>query len=84
MIHLMSEYLPDVDKKPRLKTLSKRFLLPLILLIPLQLAIPSQKDLAVIFAGHWVLNSKEVKQLPEKAVKVLNTYMDNYLERHKK
>lgn len=44
---------------------------------------PTNSDLAIIIAGSWASNNKEMSALPEKTVKVLNVFLDKYLEKNK-
>ena len=42
--------------------------------------IPTNKQLAIIFSGYWATNSEQVKALPDKVVKTMNKFLDEYLE----
>jgi len=42
--------------------------------------VPSEKHLAIIFGGYYATNNEELVKSPTKAIKVINKFMDNYLE----
>lgn len=46
--------------------------------------IPTNKDLAIIFAGAWATNSAEMQRLPENVVGTINKFMDDYRKDEKK
>jgi hypothetical protein len=41
---------------------------------------PSNKDLAIIMGGYYATNNEEFVEMPTKAAKVVNKFMDEYLE----
>lgn len=41
-------------------------------------SIPTNKDLAIIFAGRYLTNSDEMKKLPDNAARVINNFLDQY------
>ena len=45
----------------------------------LSVLTPSNKDLAIIFGGHYAINNEEMQKMPTKAAKVVNRFMDEYL-----
>lgn len=40
---------------------------------------PSYKQLAIIYSGSFATNNAEAKQIPDNAMKVLNKFMQEYL-----
>lgn len=59
---------------------TKAFCIILIVSVFGSVAVPSNKALAIMFAGSWATQSSETKKVPDKAMKVLNKFMDEYLE----
>lgn len=54
------------------------------LLLTISMLLPSNKDIALIYAGSLISKSEEIQKLPENAVKVLNTYMEQYIKKEDK
>ena len=46
----------------------------------LNVFIPTNKELAAIFGGYYAINNAELQEMPTKAAKVINKFMDDYLE----
>lgn len=44
---------------------------------------PTNEQLAVILGGYYATNSEEYSQMPDKAAKVVNKFMDQYLKEKK-
>lgn len=39
--------------------------------------VPSEKDMAIIYSGSFLLNSKEAKDIPDKVLKVINHWLED-------
>lgn len=65
-------------------TMLKRFkiggLICFILFGTIHLITPTNKDLAIIIAGNWAVNSSEVQKLPDNVVKTMNKFMSEYID----
>jgi hypothetical protein len=42
--------------------------------------LPTNKQLAMIVAGNWVVNSEDIRELPDNVAKTLNQFLDSYVE----
>ena len=80
MSYLLHFIYEDMDNEGvvRLTNIIKKTTIVLILAALGGTLIPSNKQLAVIFAGHWSTNSEEVKKLPDNVIKTMNNFMDKY------
>lgn len=38
--------------------------------------LPSNKDIALIYSGHFITHSEEMKKLPDNILKYLNTFLE--------
>jgi len=86
-ISLLVIFVHYIDKK--LSVSKKWFLLPVGSAVLLGTCIlgnvltPTNKELGVILGGYYASNSEEYSKLPNKAGKVINKFMDSYLEEKK-
>jgi hypothetical protein len=46
----------------------------------LSVATPTNSELAVILGGYYAANNKEFSELPSKSARVINKFLDSYLE----
>ena len=77
----------DLEVDERQITMLKRFkiggLICFILFGMIHLITPTNKDLAIIIAGSWAVNSAEVQKLPDNVVKTMNKFMSEYIDDRK-
>ena len=78
-----SEY-DYTETRGKLKSISKKLVLPTIIFLLLSIFIPSSRDLMAIYGVGGVIDyvqkNPDAKQLPDKYIKVLNKWADNELK----
>lgn len=78
-----SEY-DYTEARGKLKSISKKLVLPTIIFLLLSIFIPSSRDLMAIYGVGGVIDyvqkNPDAKQLPDKYIKVLNKWADNELK----
>ena len=77
----------DDNEKKAAKSASKwaKLLIPLFTITSLMMIlVPTNKQLAIIIAGSYVTQNEEMIKVPTKATKVLNKFMDEYLDEAEK
>lgn len=62
----------------------KRFVIALAILLSLNMIVPSTKQAAAIYLIPDIIANEQVQKLPENAVKLLNTWMEEKIENVKK
>lgn len=50
----------------------------LVVLVVVKVLIPTQKEIALIIGGSYVLNNEEISKLPTNTVKAVNTFLEEY------
>ena len=74
----------DTEIRGKLKSVSKKLVLPTIIFLLLSIFIPSSRDLMAIYGVGGVIDyvqeNPDAKQLPDKYIKVLNKWVDNELK----
>ena len=74
----------DTEIRGKLKSVSKKLVLPTIIFLLLSIFIPSSRDLMAIYGIGGVIDyvqeNPDAKQLPDKYIKVLNKWVDNELK----
>jgi Na+/melibiose symporter-like transporter len=54
-----------------------RMFIILVVSVILTVALPTREDLAISFAGSYVTNSKEIKNLPEDSAKLIRKLLED-------
>lgn len=66
------------------KSMAKYFSITLIMTFIftiIAILIPSEKDVLNIYAGEWITNSKEMKEIPDNTVKAINKLLELYINK---
>lgn len=68
----------------KLKSMSKKLILPTIIFLPLSIFIPTSRELIAIYGIGGVIDyvqeNPDAKQLPDKYIKILNKWADDELK----
>ena len=74
----------DTEMRDKLKSVSKKLVLPTIIFLLLSIFIPSSRELMSIYGIGGVIDyvqeNPDAKQLPDKYIKVLNKWADDKLK----
>lgn len=74
----------DTEMRDKLKSVSKKLVLPTIIFLLLSIFIPSSRELMAIYGIGGVIDyvqeNPDAKQLPDKYIKVLNKWADDELK----
>ena len=74
----------DTEMRDKLKSVSKKLVLPTIIFLLLSIFIPSSRELMAIYGIGGVIDyvqeNPDAKQLPDKYIKVLNKWADDKLK----
>ena len=47
---------------------------------PIMVLVPTKTDIAIIIAGAWATNNADMRAMPDKAMQVVNKFLDDYLK----